>query len=1234
MRIKCKLLFAALFTLISTTYSQNLTVKTSTNFDLSSKIDRNYVTHPEYNYYSLDIPVENVELIQLRTETSKTFYGADNLYRVQQTGGIYHYKNTVGEWITIQEKISNKGSEFGIYQSELPIKVDITTGSTKLQLKKTGESFQFGESTSLDFISSQGNVLKTSSSNVSGYSVKGNNILLEDIFNNIDRTQHLNYWDIRTDYIIKESLNLSPDISYIQFADKVKVPTGYSIDYYEGELTEFGWQGSLAIKDELGTILSTISLPKYYDSSEKGSLSTGGRSMTGTYKLEKLSNSTYSIKLIVPASWLNNPNLIYPLIIDPTATNTYASNQAIQDRNTQFSAGCQATMNVTMPATGSYQVTGTNTSYKIWAKGYVGAINDFFNSTDVYADKEEQRSKVGSINGWTAVQAGVGSNFNGPWTAANNSMNYAINNQSIANGCYTNKPTIPYYWQGYQTFLPYTTSGGTGNLYTAGCVFDYHELVTNTWLVTVTYSLSASITLDNFAVGDCLNDLYALTGTVNVTNPPAAGNLIAKTCDGTQITIASSPFNLGSYPLNMTGLNANALPCDIEIYFSQGACSQVLNQTYTAPSCVDCSFSDMTATASGCQPGNTYTLSGTLTFSNAPTTGQLIVEDCSGNTQTFNAPFTSPLNYSINSLTPTGQACTVTAAFTADATCTIDKSYTTPTIPVVVASADVTICQGSSTTISATGATTYSWDNGAGTSASATVSPTNTTTYTVTGTTNGCTATDQVVVTVGSSLTITTSSDLTICTGSSTTLTASGAVTYSWNNGAGTGASVTVSPTTTTTYTVIGTDANGCMGQAQVTVTVAANLSLSATAVAMCEGGSKTITASGATNYTWSPATFLSGNTGATVTFTAGSTTTYTISGSDANGCTGTTTVTATVYPNPTIDAGNDKVLCFSNNVTLSGTGAGTGGNYTWDNGVVNGVAFKPQVGTITYMVTGTTANNCVGTDQVIVTVEEAPSVSFTATQDQYCSPVIGVFTNTSPSTGNCLWVFDNGLTVGDCGPVTQTFSQPGVYGAKLTITSANGCVTSLYQNPMVIVEANPTASFIPHPVVFEITNPVVTFDNQSNGATTYEWDFGDNGASSTQFEPFYKYPEEVASYVVILIAYSEHGCSDTAQYSVRAEEDLLFYVPNAYTPDGDEFNNVFKPIFTSGFDPFDYNLLIFNRWGELVFESNNVAFGWDGIYNATGKMCQDGTYIWKIEFKTLKNDERKIVKGHVNLIR
>jgi gliding motility-associated-like protein len=110
----------------------------------------------------------------------------------------------------------------------------------------------------------------------------------------------------------------------------------------------------------------------------------------------------------------------------------------------------------------------------------------------------------------------------------------------------------------------------------------------------------------------------------------------------------------------------------------------------------------------------------------------------------------------------------------------------------------------------------------------------------------------------------------------------------------------------------------------------------------------------------------------------------------------------------------------------------------------------------------------------------------------------------------------------------------------------------------------------------------------------------------------------------------------DTAYSYVALNEELIYWVPNTFTPDGDTYNQTFQPVFISGFDIYDYVLYVYDRWGELIFESHDASIGWDGSYGSENEidLVQDGTYTWVIEFKVLANDERKRINGHVNVIR
>lgn len=567
-----------------------------------------------------------------------------------------------------------------------------------------------------------------------------------------------------------------------------------------------------------------------------------------------------------------------------------------------------------------------------------------------------------------------------------------------------------------------------------------------------------------------------------------------------------------------------------------------------------------------------------------------------------------------------------------DANGCIDTDQLTVTVnplPVVDAGLDQTVCSGTAVTLSGSGASIYTWDNGV-TNAVSFVPAVGTVVYTATGTdVNGCVDTDQVTVTVNPLPVVDAGQDLNICVGTSITLSGSGAATYTWDNGVTNGVSFAPS-VGTVTYTVTGTDGNGCIDSDQVTVTVNPSPVVNAgNDQVICIGGSVTLTATGAATYSWD-----NGVIQGTAFSPSVGTVTYTVTGTSAAGCISNDQVVVTVNPLPNVFAGNNLVICEGQTVLLTGSGAV---NYTWNNGVLNGVAFSPNVGTLTYTVTGTDANGCVNTDQVDVTVNPNPVVSFVPGATSGCTPFTTTLTNTTPDSQNCIWTLSNGTVLVGCGTVPVTFSQGGCYDVTLTTTATNGCTSNFTANDLICVEDYPNAAFAPDETVLSTLDTEVYFENLTTGASQYNWSFGFDDEVSTVENPIVSFPsEEEGSYEVVLIASSPLGCQDTASMIIQVYEELLFYVPNTFTPDLDNYNPIFQPVFTSGFDPQDYVLYIYNRWGELIFESRNAEIGWDGTYGSNGEieMCQDGTYTWKIEFKVSRWDERRLAVGHVNLLR
>lgn len=206
----------------------------------------------------------------------------------------------------------------------------------------------------------------------------------------------------------------------------------------------------------------------------------------------------------------------------------------------------------------------------------------------------------------------------------------------------------------------------------------------------------------------------------------------------------------------------------------------------------------------------------------------------------------------------------------------------------------------------------------------------------------------------------------------------------------------------------------------------------------------------------------------------------------------------------------------------------------------------------------------------------------------------------------------------------------PGCYDLIIGGSAAGACLAgNTVFTDYVCIYPQPDASFS----VTSGDAGICVMTNTSIGATSYTWNFGDHSNTVHLENPTHQFStENPGNYTIELIAYNDKGCSDTAYRVISIEEELIFYVPNAFTPDGDRYNNIFNPVMTSGYDPFNYQFEIYNRWGECIFLSKNVAIGWDGTYN--GELAQDGIYVWKIAFKTARSDEKKTYVGHVNIIR
>lgn len=297
----------------------------------------------------------------------------------------------------------------------------------------------------------------------------------------------------------------------------------------------------------------------------------------------------------------------------------------------------------------------------------------------------------------------------------------------------------------------------------------------------------------------------------------------------------------------------------------------------------------------------------------------------------------------------------------------------------------------------------------------------------------------------------------------------------------------------------------------------------------------------------------------------------------------------------------------------------------TWLPGSVN----TQQLGVFSSVFTPN-PGQCSDTASIAVLISDNPGVSFIADTLLGCSPVQGTL-STAPIAGATYNWLANGQQIGTNSTVNYTFSNPGCYDIELQV-DISGCSATSVVSDYICVEADPVASFSLSPGEFTAPSEVVSFNNGSQGGSQYFWDFGD-GNTSTSMESPHTFNNTSNGYFVTLMVSSPSGCMDSITQFIGYQEPLIYYVPNTFTPDQDQFNPTWKPIFTSGFEPYDYHVLIFDRWGELIWESFNPYTGWDGTYGKSFQ-AQTGIYTWEIVFGTKVGDEKIQLTGTVNLLR
>lgn len=298
----------------------------------------------------------------------------------------------------------------------------------------------------------------------------------------------------------------------------------------------------------------------------------------------------------------------------------------------------------------------------------------------------------------------------------------------------------------------------------------------------------------------------------------------------------------------------------------------------------------------------------------------------------------------------------------------------------------------------------------------------------------------------------------------------------------------------------------------------------------------------------------------------------------------------------------------------------------------VNGVSFN-IAGTIPITLTGT-HENCIESVTHEIYIYSAPQIDFALEPGLQCVPFLAQFIDLSWAETEIFyeWDFGDNTNSNEQNP-SHLYNFVGSYPVTLSIHTTSGCVDTLtlLQADLINVHPNPNAGFSVTPDYADICHSLVQFNDESDGGEHYFYWYDDSTIFSmgAQANPNHQYLFDGTHYPMQIVT-NEWGCKDTA-YSKLYIEPFTLFIPNTFTPDGDEFNNTFNAF--TDFYIYEWDLKIYNRWGQLLFETLDINQGWDGTYQ--GQLVQDGTYGYTVQYRTCEPlNPDHFITGHVNMLR
>lgn len=559
--------------------------------------------------------------------------------------------------------------------------------------------------------------------------------------------------------------------------------------------------------------------------------------------------------------------------------------------------------------------------------------------------------------------------------------------------------------------------------------------------------------------------------------------------------------------------------------------------------------------------------------------------------------------------------------------------------PVASISGDDVICSTQMTTLNGSASSpggTYQWLPTNETTETIDVGPMVDTDYGLIYTLNGCpsdTVIHSIQVIITPSITV---DDESICEGDIGTLTAvpseSGG-SYNWIPGNYTTSSISVSSDETIVFDVTYT-LNGCTSvveSAQLIINEIPTITMDD--IGLCSGDVGVLNAipsSPGGTFSWNGFS----ETGSSLEVSPDITSSYTVS-YELNDCfSSPVSANVIVTDQPTISVA-DVGVCIGETISITAVPSVPGGLMTWNPGGFNTetISITPTESiqyTVDYDLNGCFAE----TETVMVTVDTVPLVTFDVSSTSGCAPLNVVLTNTTENAFDCVWDIGGTSSVYECSDFSFNFIEEGCYDITLSMGTPNGCTSTTTMENIICVLPNPNVSFGVTTNQISVGSSEVGFTNTSSNAVDFTWDYGDGLVDSLVYNPgMHEFDiDDEEFFPVTLYGVSDEGCLDSAQVIIFVDQQAVVFAPNSFTPDNDGLNDSWFPTYSPSISEEGFEVQIFNRWGELIFDAVDFSNTWDGTFK--GSQCQVGTYTYRISYKLQYSEEREVVIGHISLIR